>query len=72
MSKPNEGTYQACACEWADGKVISLCAAHHEVLRRWEDRLAVKYRKLTETRPPEGIQHPEWGYDAHGVWVRKP
>ncbi len=50
MSKPNEGQYQTCACQWEDGKVISLCAAHYEVLREREDRLAEKYRKLTEAR----------------------
>lgn len=38
-----------CACQWSDGHVISLCGAHHEVLRKSEDRLAEKYRKLTET-----------------------
>jgi hypothetical protein len=24
----NNGSYQTCACEWKDGKVISFCAAH--------------------------------------------
>lgn len=39
-----------CACLWRDGKVISTCAAHGEVVRKAEDRLAERYRKLTESR----------------------
>ncbi len=42
-----------CACGWEDGKVVSLCGAHSEVIRKVETRLAEKYRKLTE---PSKIQ----------------
>lgn len=58
MSKPNEGTYQACACEWKDGEVISFCGAHFMAadvmanarIKLQTDVLAEKYRKLTEIR----------------------
>ncbi len=50
MSEPNNGTYQTCACEWKDGHVVSPCGAHYELIRKTEDRLAERYRKLTESR----------------------
>ncbi len=36
-----------CACEWFEGKVVGLCAAHNAVVIKAEDRLAEKYQKLT-------------------------
>lgn len=39
-----------CVCKWQDGHVVSPCGAHYELIRKTEDRLAEKYRKLTEAR----------------------
>lgn len=39
-----------CVCKWQDGHVVSPCGAHYELINNTEDRLAEKYRKLTEGR----------------------
>lgn len=36
-----------CVCKWQSGKVVSVCGAHAEVVRKETDKLAEKYRKLT-------------------------
>lgn len=41
-----------CVCKWQGGKVISLCGAHHALvhdgIKYEKDKLADKFRKLTE------------------------
>src|SRR6266436_4439963 len=60
----NNGTFQRCACEWKDGKVVSFCGAHNmaaddrttyqlTALSNAQDKLAEKYRKLRDARTGE-------------------
>jgi hypothetical protein len=68
--------------EWPEGTVSKDVpdythddwkAAARAILERNELRAtAPPATAAPAERPPEGIQHPDWGYDPDGNWVRKP